>query len=151
MAEGLERILQRGRPGRRYLLSGENLTLSAVLSHLSELTGVPVPRWRVPYSVGLAVAYASEFWADQVSGRSPRATLTGLRLARRIMHFDPSRSRAELGLRPRDVRQSLASAVAWLQDTGQLNRRASAAPVPGRPDPQPRDDQMDQSQYQRTA
>ncbi len=26
VAEGLERILQRGRPGRRYLLSGENLT-----------------------------------------------------------------------------------------------------------------------------
>jgi dihydroflavonol-4-reductase len=36
------------------------------------------------------------------------------------MHFDASRSLAALGLTPRPARESLADAVAWLRETGQL-------------------------------
>jgi len=114
VADGLVLAMSRARPGRRYLLGGENLTLVELLGILSEMTGVPVPRWRVPYAIGLAIAHASEFWADRVTHRTPRATVTGVRLTRRTMHFDPSRSLAELGLVPRPVRESLADAVAWL-------------------------------------
>jgi dihydroflavonol-4-reductase len=119
VAEGLVRTMEQGRPGRRYLLGGENLTLAGLLGVLSELSGVPVPRWRVPYAVGLAAAYCSEFWADHVSGQTPKATVTGVRLTRRTMHFDATRSLAELGLQPRPVRESLADTVAWLRATGQ--------------------------------
>jgi dihydroflavonol-4-reductase len=115
VATGLIRVMERGQPGRRYLLGGENLTLAGFLGILSEQTGIPVPRARVPYAVGLATAYISEFWSDHVSGRTPRATVTGVRLARRIMHFDPSRSLTELGLCPRPIRESLADAVTWLR------------------------------------
>ncbi len=121
VAEGLFRTMERGEPGRRYLLGGENLTLVELLGILSEATGVPVPRWRVPFLMGLAVAYMSEFWADHVSGHPPKATTTGVRLTRRTMHFDASRSLAALGLTPRPVRVSLNDAVDWLRETGQLN------------------------------
>ncbi|HZW32204.1 MAG TPA: NAD-dependent epimerase/dehydratase family protein [Isosphaeraceae bacterium] len=120
VALGLRLIMQRGRPGRRYLLGNENLTLLGLLQRLSALTGVPVPRWRVPYWVGLTVAALSEFWADAVTGRTPKATLTGLRLARRIMHFDSSVSRAEIGLQPRSIAEALADAVSWLRCSGYL-------------------------------
>ena len=120
VAAGLVRVMERGQPGRRYLLGGENLTLAGFLAMLSELCGVPVPRWRVPYAVGLAIAYGSEFWSDHISGNSPKATVTGVRLARRIMHFDPSRTRHELGLAPGPVRAALADAVDWLRQTGHL-------------------------------
>lgn len=120
VAEGLVRTMERGEPGRRYLLGGENLTLVGLLGVLSELTGVTVPRWRVPYPVGLAVAHFSEFWADRVTGRTPKATVTGVRLTRRTMHFDASRSLAALDLTPRPARESLADAVAWLRRTGQI-------------------------------
>jgi dihydroflavonol-4-reductase len=126
VAEGLVRTMERGRPGRRYLLGGENLTLAGLLGILSGLTGVPVPRWRVPYPVGLAAAYLSELWADRVTGQTPKATVTGVRLTRRTMHFDASRSLAELGLRPRPVRESLADAVDWLRRTGQVAPGRSA-------------------------
>jgi dihydroflavonol-4-reductase len=125
VAEGLIRTLERGRPGRRYLLGGENLTLLGLLGQLSELTGVPVPRWRVPYPLGLAVAAFSELWADHVTGRPPKATLTGVRLTRRTLHFDPARSLGELGLQVRPVRTSLADAVAWLRQTGALGTAPS--------------------------
>ena len=113
-ADGLVRAMDRGRAGRRYLLGGENLTLLGLLTILGEQAGVPVPRRRVPYPVGLAFAYASEFWADRVTGRPPQATVTGVKLTRRTMHFDASRSLAELGLVPRPVRESLVDAAAWI-------------------------------------
>lgn len=123
VAEGLVRTMESGKPCRRYLLGGENLTLLELLRHLSALTGVPVPGWRVPYPVGLAVAFASEAWADLVTGRPPKATVTGVRLTRRTMHFDATRSLADLGLSPRPIRRSLADAVAWLRETGRIAGR----------------------------
>lgn len=120
VAEGLLRTMERGVPGRRYLLGGENLTLVELLGILSQATGVPVPKWRVPYPVGLLVAYISEFLSDHVTGTPPKATLTGVRLTRRTMHFDASRSLEALGLVPRPVRVSLEDAVDWLRQSGQI-------------------------------
>ena len=120
VAEGLILAMERARPGRRYLLGGENLTLLALLGHLSTLTGVPVPRWNVPYPLGLAAAIASEFWADWITGKSPKATVTGVRLTRRVMTFNASESLQELGLNPRPARQSLAEAVQWLRSVGAI-------------------------------
>ncbi len=120
VAEGMALAMERGRPGRRYLLGHENLSIYEVFTVLAGLTGLPPPRWRVPYGVALAAAYASEFVADVVTHRAPAATVTGVRLTRRRMHFDPRRSLAELGLRPRPVRESLADAVAWFRQVGWL-------------------------------
>jgi len=120
VAEGLIRAMAVGRPGRRYLLGGTNLSLVGLLEILSESTGVPVPRRRVPYVFGLAFAYLSEGWADLITGKSPKATTTGLRLARRIMHFDSRKSLDELGLVPRPIRGSLDDAVRWLRSEGRL-------------------------------
>lgn len=126
VAAMIARAAERGEPGRRYLLAGENLTLLGLLETLSGLTGVPVPRWSVPYPVGLLVAVVSEFWADRVSGRPPKATITGVRLTRRTMHFDARPSQDALGLHPRPVRESLADAVAYLRAAGQIG----PAPTP---------------------
>jgi len=125
VAMGLYLVMERGKPGRRYLLGHANLTLTAFLALLEELTGAPMPRWRVPYSVGVAVAWLSELLADHLTGKAPRATLTGVRLAKRIMHFDSSWSLGELGLRPRSIRESLADAVSWLRFTGRLGRHVT--------------------------
>ncbi|MGP0063017.1 MAG: NAD-dependent epimerase/dehydratase family protein [Isosphaeraceae bacterium] len=121
VALGLNLVMNRGTPGRRYLLGSENLTLIGLLEQLRELTGIPVPRWRVSYPIGLAFAVMSEFWADHVTGQSPKATVTGLRLGRRTMHFDVSNSLAELGLHPRRIRDSLVDSVAWLRESGLLS------------------------------
>lgn len=118
VALGLVGVMEKGRPGRRHLLGGTNLSLLDLLGILSEMTGVAVPRWRAPYALGLGFAHLSEFWADHVTGRAPKATTTGLRLTRRTMRFDSSRTLSELGLSPRPIQASLADAVAWLRGDG---------------------------------
>jgi dihydroflavonol-4-reductase len=124
VACGLSLVMDRGQSGRRYILGHSNLTLAGFLGLLAELTGVSVPRWRVPYSVGIAVAWYSELIADHLTGRAPKATLTGVRLAKRTMHFDSTRSLAELGLQPRSIRESLVDALTWLRVSGHLPRHA---------------------------
>lgn len=118
VAQGMVLAMERAQPGRRYLLGHENVSILEVFRLLSTLTGLPEPKWRVPYPVALTAAYASEFWADTVSHRMPTATVTGVKLTRRRMHFDARRSLAELGLEPRPVRTSLADAVAWFCEMG---------------------------------
>jgi dihydroflavonol-4-reductase len=131
VAEGMARALERGKPGRRYLLGAENWSIADVFHWLAEHTGLPAPRWRVPYPVALAAAYVSEWVADVATRRTPAATVTGVKLTRRTMHFDARRSLAELGLRPRPVGRSLADAVAWFREVGWV-RGCEGAPVPGR-------------------
>jgi dihydroflavonol-4-reductase len=116
VAEGMVRAMERGQPGRRYLLGYENVSIRKVFNMLAQLTGLPEPHRRVPYPVALAAAYVSEWWADVITHRPPAATITGVKLTRRRMHFDARRSLAELGLAPRPVVQSLRDAVAWFRE-----------------------------------
>jgi dihydroflavonol-4-reductase len=118
VAEGMVRTLAYGKPGRRYLLGHENLSVRSVFKLLAGLTGLPEPCRRIPYPVALAAAYVSEWLADVVTHRPPAAAVTGVKLTRRRMHFDARRSLAELGLTPRPVAQALADAVAWFRQAG---------------------------------
>src|SRR5262245_11435340 len=120
VATGMIAAMERGRPGVRYLLGAENWSIRSVFKYLAKLTVLPEPKWRVPYPLALTAAYISELVADGVTGRIPAATVTGVRLTRRRMHFDASRSLAELGISPRPARDSIAEAVAWFKEVGWL-------------------------------
>jgi dihydroflavonol-4-reductase len=128
VAEGMRLAMEHGRPGRRYLLGHENLSIYEVFSALGRLTGLPAPRWRVPYPVALTVAAVSEVMADVLTHRPPAATLTGVKLTRRRMHFDARRSLDALGLRPRPVVDSLRDAVAWFGEVGWLGAKPGLGP-----------------------
>lgn len=112
VALGMTRAIEVGRPGRRYLLGAENWSVKRVFDYLADLRRLPKPRWKVPYSIALAAAYVSEFLADTITGVSPAATITGVKLTRRRMQFDASESVAALGLRPRPVTVAIREAVA---------------------------------------
>ena len=118
VALGMMLAMERGVPGRRYLLGHENLSIREVFGLLAQLTGLPEPHRKVPYAVALAAAYVSEWVADVLTHRMPVATVTGVKLTRRVMHFDAGPSLAELGLRPRPVQESLRDAVQWFHDAG---------------------------------
>jgi dihydroflavonol-4-reductase len=128
VAEGMTRAMQRAVPGKRYLLGHENLSIRAIFTLLARFTGQPEPDRRVPYPVALAVAYASEFLADVLTHRPPAATVTGVKLTRRVMHFDAHASLAALGLTPRPVAESLAETVAWFRAVGWLTSDPLARP-----------------------
>jgi dihydroflavonol-4-reductase len=116
VADGMMRAMDCGRPGRRYLLGHENLSIRQVFAQLARLTGLPEPSRRVPYPIALAAAYVSELIADMITHRPPAATITGVKLTQRRMHFDAKKSLQELGLQPRPVVDSLSDAVSWFRE-----------------------------------
>lgn len=118
VAAGMVATMEHGQAGKRYLLGFRNLRLSEWLAMVGRLVDHGAPRWRVPYPVALAAGYLGEFLADHVTGRMPNATVTGVRLTRYCMHFDPTPSLSELGLEPRPIEESLRDAILWYRTMG---------------------------------
>lgn len=118
VAAGMRLAMEKGRPGRRYLLGFQNMSLGDWLKLVGKETGRKPPTRTVPYWLALGVAHISEFIADYITHKMPQATVTGVKLTRYCMHFDPSESLAELGLQPRPVDESLHDAVAWYKQVG---------------------------------
>ncbi len=113
MAAGHVLALERGRPGRRYILGNENLTLRGILELLAEITGLPAPRVRIPHAVAIGVAAVDEAVEGRILRRPPAAPLDGALMARKHMFFTARRAVHELGLPQSPVRDALADAVAW--------------------------------------
>jgi dihydroflavonol-4-reductase len=105
--------LERGRPGERYVVGGENLSMDRIWEMLADLTGKPMPRWRAPYALALTAAYADELRCRLNPSAVPNVPLEGVRMSRERMYADSSKAGRELGHAPTPVYQALERAVAW--------------------------------------
>ncbi len=121
VAEGHILAAQRGRSGERYLLGHENMKLSQLLCMLEDITGLAMPKNKVPYWLALMVGVLQEFIADYVTHKAPIAPLTGVRLAGRGNCFNSDRAVHELGFRQSSIRQALVDEIVWLAETRQIN------------------------------
>ena len=122
VAAGHIAAMERGRSGERYILGGSNVEMGDLLKALEKVSGLSMPSKRVPYWVAYGFATLNEFWSNQVTGKPPRAPLTGVRLARSPMLFNNSRAREELAVSFRSLEESLADAVAWYRERGWLKK-----------------------------
>lgn len=122
----------RGRTGERYILGGENIRLAALLTLLSEVSGLTMPRRRVPYGVAVAVS-AAEAALAALTGRPPTAPLAGVRLARTPSVFDCSKAVNQLALPQRPLRASLTDAVLDFAARGLLTRPVTRLLEPVQP------------------
>ncbi len=120
VAEGHLLAAQYGRVGERYILGNENLSLKQIFTLLSEITSIPPPRIRCPYSVALAAAWISGGFTRLSGGKEPRVPREGVYMARKFMFFDSKKATQELGFRPGTVRSALRKAVQWFSKNGYL-------------------------------
>jgi dihydroflavonol-4-reductase len=116
-AEGHVRAAEQGTYGRRYLLAGSNVTMSALLGELSLVCRKRMPHRRIPLWLARGFARLDTFFADTVTGRPPTAPRAGVEIACRQRPFDAQRARAELGFTTRPLSVTLADTVAWLERT----------------------------------
>ena len=126
VARGHILAADRGRIGERYILGNRNLSLLEIFQTLARLTGIPAPRFRVPYAVAWMTAMAMESVAA-VTRRPPQVALTAVRMARKRMYFSAAKAIEELGLPQTPPEQALADAVAWFVERGYAPRPARAA------------------------
>ncbi|WP_119165302.1 NAD-dependent epimerase/dehydratase family protein [Algihabitans albus] len=127
LARGLIYAAERGKPGHRYVLGHPPMSFSTFLERLEAISGVAMPRRVLPTGLALAAAWVSEFLADHITRRPPRASLEGVRMATPPIHLPFEDSARALGLDLRPLDESLRTAVAWLRasEEDQSRRRAS--------------------------
>jgi dihydroflavonol-4-reductase len=114
---------EKGRVGERYILGNAqgNWTMKEGLNVLSELTGLPAPKFRVPYWMALSAAYMGEAMS-KITGKEPKAPLGAVRMAKYKMFFNPAKAIRELGMPQTAPRQALADAVEWFRENGYVKR-----------------------------
>ncbi|MDT4917776.1 MAG: dihydroflavonol-4-reductase [Pseudonocardiales bacterium] len=126
VARGHLHAADKGTQGRSYIVGGENLSLAGVLRELAELTGLPVPRLRVPHALAFAAAHVSELVEGRLLRKPPHVPLEAVRMSTTRMAFDDTRARTELGYTSRSARDALADSARWYLDNGRVKPARAA-------------------------
>lgn len=118
VAAGHVLALEQARPGERYILGGDNLSMRELLAILAELTGIPAPRIPLPLPALRVIGAINEWLADHVTHRPPVANREEAMHVRDSRFVSIEKARRELGYAPRPARQVLAAAVHWFASEG---------------------------------
>ncbi len=110
--------LTKGRPGRRYILGGENLTFKQILDKMSAITGIASPTVKIPFAVAAGYAFFEEWITGRIRGREPRATLEEVRMGRKKMFASSARAQQELDFRIVPVYPAMRAAIEWFRAHG---------------------------------
>lgn len=125
VARGHLLAMERARPGERYILGGENLTLKQILDMLSVITGLPSPTMKVPHVLAMGFAVFDQLFTGVMQGKEPRATVEAVRMGRKKMFASSAKSERELGYRVVPVQDALRRAAVWFAQHGYMRQ-----PVP---------------------
>jgi dihydroflavonol-4-reductase len=117
VARGHLLALRFGRRGERYILGGRDLSLREILQLVGEHTGRPAPNLRLPHWAVYPIAAVGEAVA-LVTKREPRATLDGVRMAKKHMYFSSAKAERELGYSARPPEHAIADAIDWFKSHG---------------------------------
>jgi dihydroflavonol-4-reductase len=117
-ARGHIAALEKGRPGERYILGGENLTLKQILDKLGAITGLPSPKVKLPYVFAFAAGVVDEAITGKIRKREPRATVDTVRMGKKKMFASSGKAERELGWKLVPVDSALRRAVDWFRANG---------------------------------
>ncbi|MGO9060718.1 MAG: hopanoid-associated sugar epimerase [Candidatus Binataceae bacterium] len=109
---------EQGKIGEKYILGGENLTLQQLLERLAAISGLPAPRVKIPYHVALGFAIGADLIARKLTKKPPRASVTEVRMAHKIMFFNHGKAERELGYKPGPIHTALSDAISYYRTTG---------------------------------
>ena len=114
--------LERGTPGERYILGGENLTLKQILDRMAAMTGLPSPTMRVPHAVAMTFAFFDEWITGRILGREPRATVEAVRMGKKKMFASSAKAERDLGHQALPVDSALRAAIDWFRVHGYAHK-----------------------------
>lgn len=114
VARGHLLALDKGADGQRYVLGGEDLSLQRILQIVAHCLGRRPPRIRLPRRPLYPIALVAERLAA-FTGKEPRITVDGLRMAAKHMYFSSAKAQRALGYAARPAEQAIADALQWFR------------------------------------
>ena len=115
VAEAIVAAIDRGRSGERYILGGDCLTVSELMSLVLALAGRSEPVVSIPNDVLIRLCHGSA-----AAGLPPPISLDVLEYATRYWFVDSNKAMRELGYAPRRAKETLAPVLAWLRETQRI-------------------------------
>jgi dihydroflavonol-4-reductase len=114
---------EQAKPGERYIIGGENLTLKQILDKLAVITGLPSPTMKVPHTVAFAFAACDEVFTGLLLGKEPRATRDAVRMGRKKMFASSAKAERDLGYKVVPVNDALRRAAEWFKGHGYVRAK----------------------------
>ncbi len=109
---------QKGKPGERYILGNQNMSLKEILLALEKITGLKAPKIKMPYWAAWTAGWVCEMGSNLITGKPPAVPLGGVKMAKHFMYFDPAKAVRQLDLPQNPVENALEQAVDWFRSAG---------------------------------
>ena len=119
VARGHVLAFEKGEPGRRYILGGEDVMLKDLLADVARRVGRKPPTISLPIAPLMPLAVVSEGWG-RLTGKEPMLTRDALKMVRYKMFFSSERAKAELGYTHRPWQQAVGDALDWFRAQGMI-------------------------------
>lgn len=116
--QAIHLCLEKGRPGRRYIISGENMTIKELFTLIAQCSGVPAPNIPIPPFLLSLLGHTGDFLRKlgKETSLSSETAVTSL-----LYHwFSNQRAIDELGFKPTPARKAIEESVSWMKENGLL-------------------------------
>ncbi len=112
--DGFISAWKRGRFGERYILGGENSTVSRFFELVARTAGLKPLRLKIPYGVVSAIAATEELKA-RLTGRPPRLTREVVQVYKHDWAYSSAKAQSELGYKITPLEEGLEKTIQWLK------------------------------------
>jgi farnesol dehydrogenase len=114
VVEGHLAALEKGRPGERYILGGESVTMERFVAMAAGLAGVEAPRRHIPFWVAKAGAFVEETLAT-ARRREPQLSRQVVEIYRHHWVYSSAKAQRDLGYRITPLMSGLAQTISWVR------------------------------------
>jgi nucleoside-diphosphate-sugar epimerase len=112
---GLVRVFEDGVIGKRYLLTGENLTMQQLMSMIADVTGKPHPK-EIPLGIAKLVSNLQILRYKYLKGPVPKVSSSAIAVMSSGQFLDGSKAARELGYEPEvPVRVAIRRTFEWFK------------------------------------
>jgi len=123
LAEGLLRCVEAGKPGERYILAGDNISMQDLVEKIARLAQVAPPK-KVPLTLAHGAACLQGL-RYRLTGKPPSVKPHELRMLTAGQFLDTGKAKEQLGFTARvSVDDAIAHGLHWFRDNGYLNMQA---------------------------
>jgi len=117
VAAGIVSALERGQPGRRYILGGESLSYFQAWRIFADVTGGTPPMFPIGPLIRMCAGPVGDLIA-RFSGCEPDVNSASVAISAQKRYFTSARAQRELGYRIRALRDSASDAWSWFRQQG---------------------------------
>nr|ASZ84474.1 NAD(P)-binding Rossmann-fold super family protein [Buglossoides arvensis] len=109
--------MHKGRPGERYLLTGENASFKEVFDLVAAMTETKRPSFSIPLFVIEIYGWVS-ILISRVTGKLPLISPPTVDVLRHQWAYSCDKAKEELDYKPRSLKEGLSEVLPWLKSLG---------------------------------